>query len=601
MAREAEWIAQHEQMAINPLDGFSLYMLFQQPQPQVPEEEYFWDPEPVWQFPVDSFELLQGYISPEHMTHFSEDDLVQKETRVLGECFLPSTINRLVASVADPAYDPVLNIIDEDQPRPVVFPPKDCSVMVTGLVPPADLWNMDEIVDVQVGAEVWAVNCSLAEGGLWDVPFTTNSEPAREVAAIPNLNFWDSLLMKDLAKDLGLNTEAPVAALPTDKGKRKLGEVPSDLWDVNQDPQAMPSLGNVLNVTRSGRIFQPVNLQAGTSSNPSNQRNESIPFLPKKLCHTLTHLEVQANVTPEAMVSLILPPTAKHTVVFTDKDLPIEGTDHVTPQADYWPNTLILTHKPHHMAQKLKHKVLVVAYKEDGTPVLGIMHGEKDVDLGGFSFDTFGSVLAINVDGDFLISFVAMDIMLRMSYFPGLGLGIHQQGVPEFPTFPSSEGCFGLGYFVREVGNAAYTRQSEPFINPETGELLPGFEVFADDTWSESDDKPARIEFKRKLNQPKAKTDWLGTFDQGSLELFFQKFSQVGLAKEAEEAEVLMLGPDALEDPTALISEAKGSVKNCIFKPRLTCIDDTSESESESTFISSLTLLYLATRWGLMK
>ncbi|KAI8568216.1 hypothetical protein RHMOL_Rhmol02G0180800 [Rhododendron molle] len=137
-------------------------------------------------------------------------------------------------------------------------------------------------------------------------------------------------------------------------------------------------------------------------------------------------------------------------------------------------------------------------------------------------------------------------------------------------------------YFVREVGNAAYTGQSEPYINPETGELLPGFEVFADDTWSESDDEPARKEFKRKLNQVKIKTDWLGTFDQGSLELLFQEFSQVGFAKEAKEAEVLMLGPDALEDPTALITEAKGGLKNCIFKPRLTCIDDTSEFESVS-------------------
>ncbi|KAI8572305.1 hypothetical protein RHMOL_Rhmol01G0187200 [Rhododendron molle] len=187
------------------------------------------------------------------------------------------------------------------------------------------------------------------------------------------------------------------------------------------------------------------------------------------------------------------------------------------------------------------------------------MHGEEDVDLGGFSFNMSGSVLALNVDGDFLISSVAMDIMLRMSYFPGLGLGICQQGVPEFLTYPFCEGQFGLGYttfaknakrrkhtgkprtlygnpdsyFVREVGNATYTGQPEPFINPETGELLPGFEVFADNTWSESDDEPARMEFKRKPSQVKIKTDWLGTFNQGSLELFIQEFSQVGLAKEA--------------------------------------------------------------------
>ncbi|KAI8547477.1 hypothetical protein RHMOL_Rhmol07G0199100 [Rhododendron molle] len=189
------------------------------------------------------------------MTHFVEDDLVQEETRVLGECFFPSTINRLVNSVADPMYYPVVNIIDENQPHPVVSPPEDCSIMVTDLVPPADLWDVDEIVDVQVGAEVWAVNRSLAEGGLCDVPVTTNPEPEHEVAVVQDLNFWDSLLMKDLAEDLGLNIEAPVAAVATDKGNRKLGEVPSDLWDVNQDPQAVPSFRNVFNVTRSGRVF----------------------------------------------------------------------------------------------------------------------------------------------------------------------------------------------------------------------------------------------------------------------------------------------------------------------------------------------------------
>ncbi|KAI8568366.1 hypothetical protein RHMOL_Rhmol02G0192800 [Rhododendron molle] len=151
--------------------------------------------------------------------------------------------------------------------------------MVTGLVPPANLWDVDEIVDVQVGAEVWAVSRSLADGGLWDVPFIANPKPEHEVAAVQDLNFWDSLLMKDIAEDLGLNTGAPVAALATDKGKHKLGEVPSDLWDVNQDPQVVPSSRNVLNVTRSGRIFQAANLQAGSSSNPSNQRNEPIAFL----------------------------------------------------------------------------------------------------------------------------------------------------------------------------------------------------------------------------------------------------------------------------------------------------------------------------------
>ncbi|KAI8529897.1 hypothetical protein RHMOL_Rhmol11G0010500 [Rhododendron molle] len=92
--------------------------------------------------------------------------------------------------------------------------------------------------------------------------------------------------------------------------------------------------------------------------------------------------------------------------------------------------------------QGLRHSPL----KEDETLVLGIMHDEKDVDLGGFSFDPSGSILAINMDRDFIRSSVAVDIMKRMSYLPGLGLGIHHQRTPKFPTFPSCEGHFGLGY-----------------------------------------------------------------------------------------------------------------------------------------------------------
>ncbi|KAI8542840.1 hypothetical protein RHMOL_Rhmol08G0170900 [Rhododendron molle] len=265
------------------------------------------------------------------------------------------------------------------------------------------------------------------------------------------------------------------------------------------------------------------------------------------------------------MISLILPLTSKHTVVFTDKDLPVKRVDHNRPlhitvkcrglwvptvlidngsainvcpmrvayrlgfaKKDFTPSNLAVKaydgtrrmvegtlmlkldaegfemdvefhvvdipatfnlllgrpwlHRSDIMAvpSTLHQKVMlglptgtlticgdsgIRPLKEDGTPVLGIMHGEEEVDLGGFSFDTFGSVLAINVDGDFLISSVTMDIMLRMSYFP------------------------------------------EPFINTETGELLPDFEVFADDTWSSTDEEPEKVEFKRKLTQPKLKTD----------------------------------------------------------------------------------------------
>ncbi|KAI8535424.1 hypothetical protein RHMOL_Rhmol10G0172700 [Rhododendron molle] len=140
---------------------------------------------------------LQGYALPDHMTHFMKEDLVQEEPRILRERFFASTINRLVNSVMDPEYDPTLNILDEGLPHPVVLysEEEDCSIMVTDLVPPTDLWDVDEIVDIQVGTEVWAINCSLVDGSLWDVPFITDPEPIVEVAAVKDLSFWDSLLL----------------------------------------------------------------------------------------------------------------------------------------------------------------------------------------------------------------------------------------------------------------------------------------------------------------------------------------------------------------------------------------------------------------------
>ncbi|KAG5553243.1 hypothetical protein RHGRI_011190 [Rhododendron griersonianum] len=87
----------------------------------IPEKEYYWDPEPTWHGIMDlDPNPLQGYAIPDYKTHFVEDDLVQEEPRILGECFFPSTINRLVDSVTDFEYDLTLNIVDEGLPRPVV-------------------------------------------------------------------------------------------------------------------------------------------------------------------------------------------------------------------------------------------------------------------------------------------------------------------------------------------------------------------------------------------------------------------------------------------------------------------------------------------------
>lgn len=44
----------------------------------------------------------------------------------------------------------------------------------------------------------------------------------------------------------------------------------------------------------------------------------------------------------------------------------------------------------------------ICSHKEDNIPVLGIMHGEEDINLWGFLFDTSGSVLIIYSEEDVL-------------------------------------------------------------------------------------------------------------------------------------------------------------------------------------------------------
>ncbi|KAI8542838.1 hypothetical protein RHMOL_Rhmol08G0170700 [Rhododendron molle] len=113
------WMGGHEAAMVDPLDEFSLYMLLHQAEP-----------------------------------HCVEDDLVQEEPRVLGDHI--STFNSAFSSVCDGDHDPCSYITNGGSARPQVPYPsnRDCSIMVTDLVPPANFWDVDEVVDIQVGTEV---------------------------------------------------------------------------------------------------------------------------------------------------------------------------------------------------------------------------------------------------------------------------------------------------------------------------------------------------------------------------------------------------------------------------------------------------------------
>ncbi|KAI8529863.1 hypothetical protein RHMOL_Rhmol11G0007200 [Rhododendron molle] len=71
-------------------------------------------------------------------------------------------------------------------------------------------------------------------------------------------------------------------------------------------------------------------------------------------------------------------------------------------------------------------------------------------------------------------------------------------------------------------------------------------EVFVANTWTDSDEEPAKEELKRRLNQSKEKTDWQRSFNHESMDLLFKEFCQVALVEEAEEAEMQLLGPDII-------------------------------------------------------
>lgn len=51
----------------------------------------------------------------------------------------------------------------------------------------------------------------------------------------------------------------------------------------------------------------------------------------RRLINTLTKFEVTPDITLEAMVAFITPNFTKHTLAFTEKDLPPEGADHNKP------------------------------------------------------------------------------------------------------------------------------------------------------------------------------------------------------------------------------------------------------------------------------
>ncbi|KAH7834736.1 hypothetical protein Vadar_019075 [Vaccinium darrowii] len=135
---------------------------------------------------------------------------------------------------------------------------------------------------------------------------------------------------------------------------------------------------------------------------------------------------------------------------------------------------------------------------------------------------------------------------------------------------------------------AIYQGDPEPFWDMEAKTKLPGFEIFADDTW-ESDDETEGWKAPAKIPH----VDWIEVLDSGNLLSLFGEENPPGMGKDepaatfvglkpVEDVELMMLGQEALEDVTALIIDAYGTYKNCTFVPKIIYTGTNSEFESES-------------------
>ncbi|RVW70376.1 hypothetical protein CK203_060542 [Vitis vinifera] len=229
------------------------------------------------------------------------------------------------------------------------------------------------------------------------------------------------------------------------------------------------------------------------------------------LTRALSQIRVDTTTTPEGLIHMMTAGRAT-CIVFSDDDLPPEGSDHtrrstyllvfrppspicpldngsalnVCPLAtaialgyapsDFGPSTQTVraydsTRRragaiPSSLHQKVKfiHDGQVVVVQSVGDmfiaaePVLEISHTDDDLFLTGFTFDEVQTVEIEDFCRDFVAmsfdqhgSTVVLDIMRSMSYLPGMGLGRRQHGPSEFIAIPDHDVPFGLGFIPTEA------------------------------------------------------------------------------------------------------------------------------------------------------
>ncbi|XP_043692935.1 uncharacterized protein LOC122643375 [Telopea speciosissima] len=171
-----------------------------------------------------------------------------------------------------------------------------------------------------------------------------------------------------------------------------------------------------------------------------------------------------------------------------------------------------------HQKLKFLHDQKVITIFEDLEMVHTLANIEVDgsisqeVQLGGFKIGHICTSF-VNEEDSVLGKFPMMwskatvRIMKKMKYFPGLGLGKNQQGIPAFPEIQANTNHHGLGfnpkdpkkkapgrrnsavngnpyfktlngYFMKVGEDFPYYGNQEPWFDQEQGKRLPGLEIF---------------------------------------------------------------------------------------------------------------------------
>ncbi|KAI8572317.1 hypothetical protein RHMOL_Rhmol01G0188400 [Rhododendron molle] len=260
---EPGWEVDWQNIHADPLDGLSLYIMFesQDENYQIPQEapKWEWDPIPdtcpllAMGDPLDMFSLstmfaeeyqpeVAAYSWPElaplhpDFSHFN-DFVVDKLYNNVGltSWYLDLGPPELEEEVTSSEFNPIDYIVDEAESEPSVTFPEDANVAMMNLwedEPGAKTspWANSEIVNIKVGNEEWIVNKAVMEAEQW--------KPE---------DLWEDLVIADLIANLRDTTIG---------GKRK---ALIDLWR----KESKYYQGDHL--TRCGCIYHPSNLR---SENP---------------------------------------------------------------------------------------------------------------------------------------------------------------------------------------------------------------------------------------------------------------------------------------------------------------------------------------------